>query len=49
MSGTYSQELMQRTLRSAAYWFATHGLLNLLFFYPGMIPLTMGWVLPIKH
>jgi hypothetical protein len=29
-AGTWRQELMQRPWRGAAYWFAPHGLLNLL-------------------
>ena len=46
---TWSQELMQRPCRSAAYWLAPHGLLSLLTeprtTSPVVAPTTMGWAL----
>ena len=49
--GTCRQELIQRPQKSATYWLAPHGLLNLLFFIepritsPGVAPPTKSWAL----
>jgi hypothetical protein len=51
-TGTWRQELMQRSCRGAGNWLAPPGLLSLLFFIaprttsPGMVPHTIDWVLP---
>lgn len=47
-AGTWTQEVMWRPLRSAAYWHAPHGLLSLLFYTQNLGQISTGMAPPTK-